>query len=107
MPAGPRSGRRQAVERHLTSPNDDNDQPWMPSSQRVRALTGRTLATRLPVVGELQRDAEVLGLEQGDDGLQVVPLLAGDAQLVALDLRLHTLGSLVTDLLADRLRLVG
>src|SRR3954454_22067410 len=59
------------------------------------------------IVGELQGDAEVLGLEQVDHGLQVVLLLAGDPQLVALDLGLHALRALVADLLADRLGLVG
>ena len=46
---------------------------------------------RLPVVCELQRDAEVLGLEQGDDGLQVVALLAGDAKLVKRNISLKSL----------------
>jgi len=41
-----------------------------------------------PVIGELQRDAEVLGLEEGDDGLEVVAVLAGDAHLLLLDRRL-------------------
>src|SRR4051794_37699234 len=59
------------------------------------------------IVGELQGDAEVLGLEQVDHGLQVVLLLAGDPQLVALDLGLYALRALVADLLADRLGLVG
>src|SRR5436190_24138456 len=68
----------------------------------------RSPATRndLPVVGELQGDPEVLALEQRDDVLQVVLLLAGHAKLVALDLRLDTLGSLVADLLGDLLGLV-
>src|SRR5947207_3032645 len=60
-----------------------------------------------PIVRELQRDPEVRLLQQRDDRLEIVLLLPGDAQLVALDLRLHPLGPLVADLLADRLRLVG
>src|SRR4051812_24218960 len=58
------------------------------------------------VVGELQGEVELLALEQGDDGLQVVLLLAGDAQLVALDLRLNALRALIADDLGDLLRVV-
>ena len=53
------------------------------------------------IVGELQRDVEVPALEQCDDSLQVVLLLARDAQLVALDLGLHALELLVPDSLGD------
>src|SRR4029453_4325965 len=67
---------------------------------------GPSLRFLSAVVRELQRYAEVFLLEQGDHGLQIVPLLAGDPQLVALDLRLNALGALVADLLADRLGLV-
>src|SRR5690606_32682498 len=59
------------------------------------------------VVGELERDVEVLALEQPDDLLEVVALLAGDAKLVALDLRFDALGALVADDLADLLRVLG
>src|SRR6185503_17150250 len=41
--------------------------------------------TRLPVVGELHVDAEVGVLQHLDDGLQVVPVLARDPDLLALD----------------------
>src|SRR5687768_12781842 len=40
---------------------------------------------RLPVVGELHVDAEVAALQHLDDGLQVVPVLARDADLLPLD----------------------
>src|SRR5262245_4188892 len=60
----------------------------------------------LPVVGELQRDAEVRVFEQRDHGLQVVFLLGAHPELVALDLRLDALRPVVTDLLADRLCLL-
>src|ERR1700687_697542 len=56
-----------------------------------------------PVVDELQRDVEVRTLQQRDDGLQVVALLGRDADLVALDLGLDALGSLVADELGDLL----
>src|ERR671910_1886058 len=58
------------------------------------------------VVDELEREVEVLLLEQGDDGLQVVLLLRRDTYLLALNLGLHTLGALVPDGLGDLLRLV-
>src|ERR1700744_3127015 len=66
------------------------------------ATWGVTLAT-LPVVDELQRDGEVGFLQHRDDGLQVVALFAGDADLVALDLGLDGLGPLVADELGDLL----
>src|SRR3954463_12001926 len=55
------------------------------------------------VVRELQGDVEVGFLEHRNDALQVVPLLAGHAQLVALDLRLDALRALASDALRDRL----
>src|SRR5262249_42240725 len=60
----------------------------------------------LPVVGELQGEVEVLGLEQADDGLQVVLLLGRHPELFALDLRAHPAGPLVPDDLGDRLRVL-
>src|SRR5690242_14587442 len=67
---------------------------------RVR-FVARAGAPASAVVGELQRDLQVGVLEHRDDGLQVVPLLAGDPQLVTLDLRLHALRTLVPDQLGD------
>src|SRR6516164_9622362 len=57
----------------------------------------------LPVVDELQRHVQVCLLQHRDDGLQIVTLLAGDADLVALDLRLDVLGPLIADELGDLL----
>src|SRR6476661_4197298 len=58
------------------------------------------------LVGERQRDVEV-GLAQHPlDGLEVVAGLARDAQLIALDLALDALGSLVADELVDLLRVL-
>src|SRR5262244_97059 len=37
------------------------------------------------IVGELKRDAEVLGLDEGDHGLEVIAVLAGDTHLLLLD----------------------
>src|SRR3954470_18984884 len=61
----------------------------------------------LPVVRELQRNVEVGLLEEADYRLQVVLLLRAHPQLVALDLSLHALGSLVPDALRDRASLVA
>jgi len=51
-------------------------------------------------------DPEVVALEQGDHVLQVVLLLAGDAELVVLDLCLDALRALVADQLGDLLALL-
>src|SRR3954454_23085611 len=61
----------------------------------------------LPVVVELQGDVEVGPSQELLHRLQVVPLLPADPELVALDLRLDTLGALVADQLGDLLRDVG
>src|SRR5699024_7105424 len=63
----------------------------------------RPAGTRSPVVDELERHVEVLALQQCDDGLQIIPALRGDPQLIALDPRLDPLGSLVADQLGDHL----
>src|SRR5258705_11610635 len=55
------------------------------------------------VVDELQRYVEVGLLQKGYDGLKVVALLGGNPDLVALDLGLDALGSLVADELGDLL----
>src|SRR3984885_235839 len=58
------------------------------------------------VVGELESEVEVLGLEQADDGLQVVLFLRRDPQLLALDLRSDPARPLVPDDLGDLLRVL-
>src|SRR6476646_828890 len=58
---------------------------------------------RSAVVRKGERDVEVGGLQHALDGLEVVSRLARDAQLVALDLALDALGTLVTDELVDLL----
>src|SRR6185503_17733234 len=55
------------------------------------------------IVDELQSDVEVGLLQHRDDGLKVVAFLGGDANLVALDLRLDALRALVADELGDLL----
>ena len=40
---------------------------------------------RRPIIRELQRQAQIVLAEQGDDLLQVVLVLAGDADLLVLD----------------------
>src|SRR3954447_21550176 len=52
-------------------------------------------------VVELQRDAEVAGLEVGDDRLQVVALLADHPELVALGLALDALEAEALDVLVQ------
>ncbi len=69
---------------------------WPPPA----ALRGRPGSA---VVVELHREVVVLALHQGDHFLQVVALLASHPQLVALDLDLDSLGSLVAVQLADLL----
>src|ERR1700728_429337 len=77
-------------------------------------VTSTTLGThrlvepgRLAVVDELQRHLEVGLFQHRDDGLQVVALLAGDADLVALDLGLDGLGTLVANELGDLLGILA
>src|SRR6185437_6070163 len=68
-------------------------------------LTGRPYPSSA-VVGELDGEVEVLGLEQADHGLQVVPALGRHAQLLALHLGLHALRALVPDDLGHLLGVV-
>src|SRR5579885_1808182 len=70
-------------------------------------LTNTPLLVRwgLPVVGELQVEAEVLRLQERDHGLQLVPALALHPELVALNLGLG-LEPAVPDRLGDRLGLL-
>ena len=60
----------------------------------------------LAVVDELQVNLKVGGLEHCNDFLQVIAGLGGDAQLIALDVRLHALGALFADHLGDLLCLI-
>jgi heat shock protein HtpX len=83
-----------------------------PTGERVRRLEGLagSLASgglvSLAAVGELEREVEVLGLEQAHHGLQVVSALGRHAQLLALDLGLDALGPLIPDDLGHLLRVV-
>src|SRR6266516_369642 len=61
----------------------------------------------LPVVDELQRQAEVVALHQGDDRLQVILLLGRDAQFLALHLGPDAFRPLVPDELGDLPGVVG
>ena len=61
----------------------------------------------LPVVDELQRQAEVVALHQGDDRLQVILLLGRDAQFLALHLGPDAFRPLVSDELGDLPGVVG
>ena len=56
------------------------------------------------VIRELQVHIQVLGLEHGDDGLQVVALFRAHAQFITLNLCLDTLGSFFANELGDLLR---
>ena len=76
---------------------------WHGNQYQVRVGEGPSSVAE---VLELEGDLEVGFLEGGDDGLEVVALLAGDAELVALHLDLDLLGALVADQLADLLGLL-
>ena len=58
-------------------------------TSKFEAVTRRRDGLCRAVVRELQRDPQLLALDQGDDRLQVVPVLAGHAHLVLLDRGLH------------------
>src|SRR5215470_10961856 len=82
----------------------------------VCALPGRSSGNGPPatcaghvsaVVDELQGQAEVFALHQGDDRLQVILLLGRDAQLVALCLGPDSLRPLIPDELGDLPGVVG
>ena len=71
------------------------------SPGRCRTCPRRAEDERSAVVGELHREVVVLRLHQGDHCLEVVALLARHAQLIALDLGLDTLRTLVADELLE------
>src|SRR5579859_1186564 len=60
----------------------------------------------LAEVDELQREAEIVALDQGDHGLQVVFLLRRHAQFLALHLGADALGPLIPDQLGDLSRVI-
>src|SRR4029453_19534040 len=66
---------------------------------------GLTAAIALPVVGELHVDAQIGAFQQPDHALQVVPVLAADPELIALDRGLD-LELAALDQLHDLARLV-
>ena len=83
-PPQPRVGRLEA-----TSATDARALHYLSDSERsVDATNAATGGDRrsVPEVRELQRDAEVVFLQRGDHGLEVVTLLARDADLLALGL---------------------
>src|SRR4051794_35810847 len=69
----------------------------------ARAEARRGGAPGLAVVDELDGEVVVRLADEALDLLQVVAALAGDAQLIALNLRLDGLGSLIPDELGDLL----
>src|SRR5262249_60445811 len=82
-------------------------------SRRAGRLTARLrfskrkMADRgLAEVDELQRQAELVAFHQGYHGLQVVLLLRGHAEFVALHLGADALGPLVPDQLGDLARVI-
>src|ERR1700739_584150 len=77
--------------------------PEMPAPTMTTSKSVASTVNVLPVVDELQRHIQVGLLQHRNDGLQVVTLFAGDADLVALDLGLDVLGSLVADELRNLL----
>src|ERR1039458_10249157 len=61
------------------------------TSRLVTTGTKRTIRSVGAIVRELQFQAEVLRAKQGNDGLQFVPVLAGDSYGIALDAGLRLL----------------
>src|SRR6266480_539858 len=68
-----------------------------PACRPVKTLVRDLGRPRLAVVDELQGQAEVFALHQGDDRLQVILLLGRDAQLLALHLGPDALRPLIPD----------
>src|SRR5574341_466782 len=67
-------------------PSISSESTWFFGQPRVVRWTFmREASLYAAIVRELERDAEVLLAEHGDDLLQVVPVLARDAHLVLLD----------------------
>src|SRR5260370_9684267 len=117
VPSSRRSSRpvrrppRPSCRARPTSPDSAAGRRW-PREPAVAAGSVRWLEGRptlpavarpllLPVVDELQGQVEFLALEQADDLLEVILLLSGDAELVALDLCSDALRALVPDDLRD------
>ena len=75
--------------------------------RRRRKRTESVSGGSVPEVRELEGDAEVAFAQLRDDVLQVVALLAADAQLVTLGLALDTLEPEILDELVELARLVG
>jgi hypothetical protein len=75
--------------------------PLTPSPQVERpgpyGRNARERGDSISEVGELEGDAEVAFLQLGDDGLEVVALLALTAQLIALGLALDALEAELLD----------
>ena len=86
-------------DEHLT---EGGVQRRAPPSADTPAVCGS-----VPEIVELQRNAEVLALAGCDDLLQVVPLLARHAQLVALGLRGDALEPEILDEFVQALGMVG
>ena len=81
--------------------SQDRSTGWWPVTPGERARCS------VPEVLELERDAEVGGLERGHHRLQVVALLARHPHRVALGLARHALRRLRLDQLVDLAGLVG
>src|SRR5215468_3695342 len=79
--------------------------PGRPADHELR-LSAEKAGRGLTEVDELQRQAELVAFHQGYYGLQVVLLLRGHAELVALYLGADALGPLVPDQLGDLPRVV-
>src|SRR5450759_324520 len=75
-------------------------QPSVTNATAGRRALGMWLP--LPAVRELQRDAVVVALDEGDDALQLVAARGEHAELLALDLHLR-LELLLADVLVDAL----
>src|SRR3989338_1223954 len=70
-------------------PSISSESTWFFGQPSVVRWTFIGESLGAPVVGELQRDPEVFLLEERDDPLQIVAVLARDAHVVLLDRGLH------------------
>ena len=95
-----RHGRRPDLPGRVPRRPRAGDRP--PGLSAVCPTAGRSV----PEVVELQRDAEVRSFRRGDHRLQVVALLAGDPQLLALGLGLDALEPELLDELVELAGLV-
>src|SRR5436190_20599535 len=80
-----KSGARSSATEKVTPESDASEAATTQPPRQPSIPTSSNGGLRTAVVRELERDAEVLFLDQRDDLLQIVAVLAGHAHLVLLD----------------------